>query len=175
MHRSSLAGRRIMSMRAGLAVLLSLVIVFALAPTRALWEGHGAWTHMVIVSFVGNLPNLQAEEAVPLQNQVDIGNAVKPYDGRAAGTELTKPLKEHILGAVSVLVAAKSGQQAKLARAQAPWYANGRRIAATCTPPTLGSCRARIRPLHPPHSEGGRHGLRRDDPPVPTALPLSRR
>jgi hypothetical protein len=36
---------------------------------------------MVIVSFVGNLLNLPAEEHVLLQNQVDIGNAVKPYYG----------------------------------------------------------------------------------------------
>src|SRR5438067_8993233 len=46
---------------------------------RALWEAHGSWTHMVITSFVGNQPNLKAEEQVLLQNQVDIGNAVKPY------------------------------------------------------------------------------------------------
>jgi hypothetical protein len=96
---------------------------------RALWEAHGSWTHMVITSFVGNLPNLQAEEAVLLQNQVDIGNAVKPYYGRAAANKLTKLLKEHILGAVSVLVAAKSGNATKLGKAQAAWYANGRQIA----------------------------------------------
>ena len=45
---------------------------------RGLWEDHGAWTHMVIVSFVGDLLNLPAEEEVLLRNQVDIGNAVKP-------------------------------------------------------------------------------------------------
>jgi hypothetical protein len=96
---------------------------------RALWEEHGSWTHMVIVSFVGNLPNLQAEEQVLLHNQVEIGNAVKPYYGTAAGNKLTKLLKEHILGAVDVLVAAKSGDQGKLATAEAAWFANGRQIA----------------------------------------------
>jgi hypothetical protein len=96
---------------------------------RALWEDHGAWTHMVIVSFVGNLPNLQAEEEVLLQNQVDIGNAVKPYYGDTAGNQLTELLKEHILGAVDVLVAAKSGDQNKLAQVEAAWFANGRQIA----------------------------------------------
>jgi hypothetical protein len=96
---------------------------------RALWEAHGAWTHMVIVSFVGNLPNLTAEEKVLLQNQVEIGNAVKPYYGRAAGDKLTKLLKEHILGAVNVLVAAKSGDKTKLANAEAAWFANGRQVA----------------------------------------------
>jgi hypothetical protein len=96
---------------------------------RALWEAHGAWTHMVIVSFVGNLPDLPAEEQVLLHNQVDIGNAVKPYYGKAAGNQLTKLLKEHILGAVNVLVAAKSGDKNKLAKAEAEWFANGRQIA----------------------------------------------
>jgi hypothetical protein len=96
---------------------------------RALWEAHGAWTHMVIVSFVGNLPNLAAEEQVLLHNQVDIGNAVKPYYGTAAGDKLTRLLKAHILGAVNVLVAAKSGDKGKLAQAVSAWFANGRQIA----------------------------------------------
>jgi hypothetical protein len=96
---------------------------------RALWEAHGAGTRAVIVSFVGNLPNLQAQEQTLLQNQVDIGNAVKPYYGRSAANKLTKLLKEHILGAVTVLVAAKSGDKSQLAQAQAAWSANGRQIA----------------------------------------------
>ena len=96
---------------------------------RALWEAHGAWTHMVIVSFVGNLPDLSAEEKVLLHNQVDIGDAVKPYYGRVAGNKLTKLLKTHILGAVKVLEAAKSGNKHRLSRAEAAWFANGRQLA----------------------------------------------
>jgi hypothetical protein len=96
---------------------------------RALWEAHGAWTHMVIVSFVSGNPNLTAEEQVLLQNQVDIGNAVKPYYGVAAGNKLTALLKAHILGAVTVLTAAKSGDKSKLAKAVSDWSANGRQIA----------------------------------------------
>jgi hypothetical protein len=96
---------------------------------RRLWEDHGAWTHMVIVSFVGNLPNLSAEEHVLLHNQVEIGNAVKPYYGKAAGEKLTKLLKEHILGAVRVLKAAKSGSASRLKKAERAWFANGRQIA----------------------------------------------
>ncbi len=96
---------------------------------RALWEAHGAWTHMVIVNFAGNLPNLDASEQVLLQNQVDIGDAVKPYYGAAAGNKLTSLLKAHILGAVTVLQAAKSGDQAAIAQAEADWSANGRQVA----------------------------------------------
>jgi hypothetical protein len=96
---------------------------------RALWEEHGSWTRMVIVSFVGDLPDLPAAEQVLLDNQVKIGNAVKPYYGQAAGNQLTALLKDHILGAVDVLVAAKSGDATKLSQAEAAWYANGRQIA----------------------------------------------
>jgi hypothetical protein len=96
---------------------------------RGLWEAHGAWTHMVIVSFAGNLPNLAATEQTLLRNQVDIGNAVKPYYGAAAGNKLTKLLKAHISGAVDLLVAAKSGDPVKLAHAKTAWYANGSQVA----------------------------------------------
>jgi hypothetical protein len=96
---------------------------------RALWEAHGSWTHMVIVSFVGNLPNLPAEEQVLLDNQVDIGNAVKPYYGDAASKKLTRLLQEHINGAVTVLQAAKSGDESALSQAKSAWFANGREIA----------------------------------------------
>jgi len=57
---------------------------------RALWDAYGAWTYMVIVSFVGNLPNFSAEQQVVLQNQLAIGNAVKPYYRSAAGNKLNK-------------------------------------------------------------------------------------
>jgi hypothetical protein len=158
MNSSTAAGRRITVTLAALIAVASTILVLAVSGTseshaegshshgaavparsakavafhdamRALWEAHGAWTHMVIVSFVGNLPNLTAEEQVLLHNQVDIGNAVKPYYGAAAGNALTKLLKAHILGAVDVLEAAKSGSASRLAQAEAAWSANGRQIA----------------------------------------------
>ncbi len=49
-----------------------------------LWEEHLAWTRMAIVSFAAGLPNLQATETRLLRNQVDIGNAVKPFCGSTA-------------------------------------------------------------------------------------------
>jgi hypothetical protein len=157
MTGNSMAGRRTTMTLAGLIALASAIVVLAAVGTheshaadhdhagaaavsgekavafhdamRGLWEAHGAWTHMVIVSFVGNLPNLTAQEQVLLQNQVDIGNAVKPYYGAAAGNTLTQLLKAHILGAVTVLEAAKSGDKTKLTQAVAAWSANGRQIA----------------------------------------------
>ncbi len=97
---------------------------------RKLWEDHVTWTRMVIVSFAADLPDLRVAEARLLRNQVDIGNAIKPYYGAAAGTALTKLLRAHILGAVPVLAAAKAGHKAELARALEAWYANADEIAA---------------------------------------------
>jgi hypothetical protein len=96
---------------------------------RKLWEDHVTWTRLAIVSFAAGLPDLQATEARLLQNQVDIGNAVKPFYGSAAGNKLTALLKEHILGAVALLQAAKSGDSGAIAKASAAWYANGRQVA----------------------------------------------
>jgi hypothetical protein len=96
---------------------------------RKLWEDHITWTRMVIVSFAADLPDLTAAEQRLLRNQVDIGNAIKPYYGAAAGNALTKLLRTHILEAVPVLTHAKSGDKAKLTKALAAWYANGNQIA----------------------------------------------
>src|SRR3954453_6546186 len=75
---------------------------------RKLWEDHVTWTRLAIVSFAGDLPDLSATETRLLRNQTDIGNALKPYYGRAAGKQLTALLKDHILGAVALLQAAKT-------------------------------------------------------------------
>jgi hypothetical protein len=96
---------------------------------RRLWEDHITWTRLAIVSFAGGLPDLPATEARLLANQVDIGNAIKPYYGRGAGNRLTALLKEHILGAVALLQAAKAGDQTAIGKASAAWYANANQVA----------------------------------------------
>jgi len=96
---------------------------------RKLWEDHITWTRLAIVSFAAGLPDLQATEDRLLANQEDIGDAIKPYYGKAAGNQLTKLLKEHILGAVTLMSAAKSGDQDAIAKAGDAWYANGNEIA----------------------------------------------
>jgi hypothetical protein len=94
-----------------------------------LWEDHITWTRMVIVDFAAGLPDLQTAEVRLLRNQADLGNAIKPYYGRAAGNKLTSLLRTHILEAVPVLQAAKEGDSAALDKALAAWHANARQIA----------------------------------------------
>jgi hypothetical protein len=94
-----------------------------------LWEDHIVWTRMVIVDFAAGLPDLKAAETRLLRNQSDIGNAIKPYYGTAAGNALTRLLRTHILEAVPVLQAAKDSDKAGLTKALNAWYANGHQIA----------------------------------------------
>ena len=96
---------------------------------RKLWEDHVTWTRLTIISFAHELPDLPASEARLLRNQTDIGHAIKPYYGRAAGNRLTALLKEHIAGAVALLQAAKAGDQDLIEQRTAEWHANGNRIA----------------------------------------------
>lgn len=108
-----------------------------------LWEEHVAWTRMAIVAFAAGAPNLTATEARLLRNQADIGNAIKPYYGAAAGAKLTGLLRTHILQAVTVLKAAKAGHKPQLNAALKAWYANGHEIAAF-----LSKANAKSWPLH---------------------------
>jgi len=95
-----------------------------------LWEDHITWTRLFIVSAAADLPDKQATTERLLQNQVDIGNAIKPYFGEAAGTQLTGLLKDHILIAADVVTAAKVNDKAKLDDANKRWFANAGEIAA---------------------------------------------
>ena len=99
------------------------------AAMRKLWEDHITWTRVFIISAAADLPDKDAATQRLLQNQVDIGNAVKPYYGAAAGDQLTALLKDHILISADVVAAAKANDQAKLADANRRWSANADQIA----------------------------------------------
>jgi hypothetical protein len=96
---------------------------------RRLWEDHITWTRLAIISLTTDSPDTEATVKRLLRNQTDIGNAVKPFYGRAAGNALTTELRRHILIAADVIAAAKAGDEAKLAEAQARWAKNGDDIA----------------------------------------------
>ena len=96
---------------------------------RSLWEDHVTWTRLAVISLTAGLPDTQATVARLLRNQSDIGNAVKPFYGTAAGNKLTALLREHILIAADLIAAAKKGDQAAVRRQQARWTANADRLA----------------------------------------------
>jgi hypothetical protein len=97
---------------------------------RRLWEDHIVWTRLAIISLTTGTPDTEATVDRLLKNQADIGNAVKPFYGKAAGNALTAELRRHILIAADVIAAAKAGDEAKLADAQARWAKNADDIAA---------------------------------------------
>ena len=96
---------------------------------RKLWEDHVTWTRLAIVSLSNDLPDTQPTVDRLLQNQVDIGNAIKPFYGEAAGDQLTALLKDHILIAAEIIQDAKAGDTAAQNDAIARWYANADAIA----------------------------------------------
>jgi len=99
---------------------------------RALWEDHIVWTRQYIVSAAtlpGDLADIGPTTDRLLANQTDIGNALKPFYGNAAGEAVTALLRDHILTAARLIAAAKAGDNAEVQTASAAWYANGDQIA----------------------------------------------
>ena len=96
---------------------------------RQLWEEHVMWTRLAIISLTTDSPDTEATVGRLLANQTDIGDAIEPFYGTAAGDELTRLLREHILIAADLIAAARAGDQAALEDAQARWTANADEIA----------------------------------------------
>ena len=96
---------------------------------RKLWEDHITWTRNYIIAAEAGSPDTDATATRLLQNQTDIGDAMKPLYGDAAGTQLTALLRDHILTAADLITAAKANDADKVAATKDKWYANADAIA----------------------------------------------
>lgn len=94
-----------------------------------LWDDHVTWTRLYIVSAAANLPDKDATAQRLLQNQTELGNAIKPVYGEAAGEKLTGLLKDHIMIATEIIDAARAEDAAKKDEAANRWNANADEIA----------------------------------------------
>jgi len=97
---------------------------------RKLWEDHITWTRLFIVSAAANLPDESPTATRLFQNQVDLGNAFKPFYGDTVGSQLTSLLHDHIALAAQIIADAKTGNTTDEAAAITAWYANANQIAA---------------------------------------------
>jgi hypothetical protein len=100
------------------------------ADMRQLWEDHVAYTAFFYKAAIAGSDDAGKIAERLLRNQDDIGNAVKPYYGDAAGNKLASLLRDHILIAADVVTAAKANDGAKLKAANDRWVQNADDIAA---------------------------------------------
>jgi hypothetical protein len=97
---------------------------------RKLWEDHITYTRNYIISALAGLDDAPKVADRLMRNQQDIGDAIKPYYGKAAGDKLAGLLKDHISIAAEVVAAAKSGNKADLDKSQSKWKKNADDLAA---------------------------------------------
>lgn len=96
---------------------------------RKLWNDHMKYTYATVDAYYNNPSGLSSSLNRLLQNQKDIGAAIVPYYGQAAGDTLSSLLTTHINLAVPVLEAAKNNDQPALNLALANWKTNANDIA----------------------------------------------
>ncbi|NIK79759.1 hypothetical protein FHS15_004926 [Paenibacillus castaneae] len=96
---------------------------------QKVWIDHTIWTRSYIVSAISNRYDQKDVLDRLLRNQQDIGNVIKPYYGEAAGNKLAELLREHILIAGKIVMAAKAGNQADVKKLEADWHRNADDIA----------------------------------------------
>lgn len=103
------------------------------ANMRKLWSDHMHWTLATVEAYYNNPAALNSSLGRLLQNQKDIGAAIVPYYGQAAGDTLASLLTQHIQLAVPVLQAAKDNNQPALNTSVNNWNNNARDISSFLT------------------------------------------
>lgn len=96
---------------------------------QRLWTDHVVWTRQYIIAAVDDRPEAGQAATRLLKNQEDIGSAIAPFYGDAGASALTALLKQHIMIAVDLIGAAKSGDQANFAKFDDLWTKNAEEIA----------------------------------------------
>jgi hypothetical protein len=99
------------------------------AAMHRLWTDHVVWTRLYIIGAIDERPEAEEAAARLLKNQEDIGGALATFYGKKAGNQLTDLLKQHIMIAVDLIEAAKSGDQTKFGEIDELWTRNAEEIA----------------------------------------------
>jgi hypothetical protein len=85
---------------------------------RKLWEEHIEYTRNYIISGLAGLEDASAAAERLLRNQDDIGDAIKPFYGEAAGKKLSALLRDHIVIAADIVSAARSGNSSGVSQGE---------------------------------------------------------
>jgi len=88
---------------------------------RRLWADHITYTHRFIVSNAAGLGDTAQVTQRLLRNQDEIGDAIKPFYGDAAGGKLAGLLRGHITLAARAFAAAKGSQSTMAPGWQSQW------------------------------------------------------
>jgi hypothetical protein len=96
---------------------------------RMLWEQHGAWTRMAIISMVFGLPDEELVTSRLLQNPVDFANALKLFYGDKIASKFSDLLKNHLFIAAQLVKTSKAGNNKAALAAEKKWYENADEIA----------------------------------------------
>ena len=94
-----------------------------------LWENHGNWTHLFIISTLDDLEYRDPTRNHLLENQHNIGEALEPFYGDEAGEQFVALLEEHVQITDEMLHAAKNADAAAFEDTVAHWYANADQVA----------------------------------------------
>jgi hypothetical protein len=97
---------------------------------RMLWEQHGAWTRMAIMSMFFGLPDEDLVINRLLQNPIDFANTFKLFYGDKIASKFSDLLKDHLVIASQLVKAAKAGDNKSATEAEKKWYENADEIAA---------------------------------------------
>ncbi len=97
---------------------------------RLLWEQHGAWTRMTIITIVFGLPDAGFVTQRLLRNPDDFKRALEPFYGREAAFEFAHLLRDHLVIAAELVTSAKKGDVRAAEDAERRWYVNADQIAA---------------------------------------------
>ena len=94
-----------------------------------LWENHGNWTRLFTISTLDDLEYRDPTRNHLLENQNNIGKALKPFYGDEAGERFAGLLEAHVQIAGEMLQAAKNADVTAFEDSVHQWYVNADQIA----------------------------------------------
>ena len=96
---------------------------------RRLWDDQGELTRAFMISIISDLPDQNEAAQNLIQKQTEIGDAIKPFYGDAAGSELAGLLREHALISATMLQSARKADAPAFEESVSRWYTNADKIA----------------------------------------------